>query len=49
MSDKTINQLEEVEDFNYVLVADENNTAKRTVITLANEEDIINIFNDNNE
>lgn len=49
MSDKTINQLEEVEDFNYVLVADENNTVKRTVITLANEEDIINIFNDNNE
>lgn len=49
MSDKTINQLEEVEDFNYVLVADENNSVKRTVITLSNEEDIINIFNDNNE
>lgn len=49
MSDKTINQLEEVEDFNYVLAADENNSVKRTVITLANEEDIINIFNDNNE
>lgn len=49
MSDKTVNQLEEVEDFNYILVTDENNTVKRTVITLANEEDIINIFNDNNE
>lgn len=49
MSDKTVNQLEEVEDFNYVLVADENNAIKRTTITLAFEDDIINIFNDNNE
>lgn len=49
MADKTVNQLEEVEDFNFMLVADENNTVKKTVLTLATEEDIINIFNDNNE
>ena len=49
MSDKTVNQLEEVENFNYVLVADGNNVLNKTVITLASEDDIVNIFNDNNE
>ena len=49
MADKTVNQLEEVENFNYVLVADGNNFVKKTVITLASEDDIVNIFNDNNE
>ena len=49
MSDKTVNQLEEVEHFSYVLVADGNNVVKKTVITLASEDDIVNILNDNNE
>ena len=49
MADKTVNQLEEVENFNYVLVADGKNVLKKTVITLASEDDIVNIFNDNNE
>lgn len=49
MADKTVNQLEEVEHFSYVLVADGNNVLKKTVITLASEDDIVNIFNDNNE
>ena len=49
MADKTVNQLEEVENFNYVLVADGNNVLNKTVITLASEDDIVNIFNDNNE
>ena len=49
MADKTVNQLEEVENFNYVLVDDGNNVLKKTVITLASEDDIVNIFNDNNE
>ena len=55
MPDKTVNQLEEVENFNYVLVADENNVVKKAAatissdVTLASEDDIVNIFNDNNE
>lgn len=49
MADKTVNQLEEVENFSYVLVGDGNNVVKKTVITLASEDDIVNIFNDNNE
>ena len=49
MPDKTVNQLEEVEHFSYVLVADGNNVVQKTVITLASEDDIVNIFNDNNE
>ena len=55
MTDKTVNQLEEVEHFSYFLVADVNNALKKAAatissnVTLASEDDIVNIFNDNNE